>query len=733
MEYEAVVRSYLTQLVGPDRAERSTGQVMAELAAVNDSSGGAPPDAGSVRRLVRSAGLEALDAEVRSLGRRIARTATGRRQCTAVARRLRDRADGRISAGELNSFYRHLERCQTCAGVAGRFEASEWYLQVELGSAKPRPTDSPSSPAPPARDLRPAEPGVTPTARALREPVGVPEQRTPLEPEREPGQGISLSPGSGTDAELQPDLNPAHTSDTAPARPTEPGPEPVAAHEPDRLDPEPDRDGDPEPAVVLEPAALPEPAAPLDPDPEPVAPFESGAALDPDPEPAAPPESDPEPVAPFDRDAEPLAPFESASPFDPGAEPVPPFEPAPLEPDPEPVAPFESAAPLEPDPGPMAPLEPDPEPTAPLDPNPEPAAALEPDPEPAAGLEPDPEPAAPPEPAAAAVDPDAEPASRVSDSWPDHVITPPDWAIPLPEPTPATGVDAAPAPSADAAPARPADPTPALAADPAAGGPPVQPDLFEGVSSAAAQAKPRTAGPGAGRRIDPPPGFRDRPPGESPAPEQRGPAPVPATVLSAPHQRSRSRTGIVVVTVLVILAAAGAAIWLTGLASTGSARHGAISPLEKTTAEGATPNGAAAAVPASPVIARTTDAAFVLAGASFEASANSSLPWTDFKRTVSAGPGNRWLLVDVRVRNISRVGFDPRVLHYRVTTPTGATYFPNLAYGTAPAARRPANPVPIGAVVQVELAFQVPESAAGLKLAFDPTGRHERLVVALGR
>jgi hypothetical protein len=254
--------------------------------------------------------------------------------------------------------------------------------------------------------------------------------------------------------------------------------------------------------------------------------------------------------------------------------------------------------------------------------------------------------------------------------------------------------------------------------------------------------KPKLAPPAsrapADRRIEDPPGFRDRG-GESqtPAPPvappkeraARGPA-ARGGLLGRP----RPRPAILTAAALAILAAGAAVAWLTGLTSSGkpATRSGLISPLEETTTNGTTTNGGSAS-PVSPVINRQTNTPFVLAGARFVVSANATQPWTDFKRTVHPGPGRRWLLVGMQVRNISRAGFDPRVLHYRVTTRSGVTYFPNVRYGTGPDVNHPANPVRVGATVQVELAFQVPTSAAGLQLAFDPTGQHERLVVALGR
>jgi hypothetical protein len=133
------------------------------------------------------------------------------------------------------------------------------------------------------------------------------------------------------------------------------------------------------------------------------------------------------------------------------------------------------------------------------------------------------------------------------------------------------------------------------------------------------------------------------------------------------------------------------------------------------------------------VLARAAGTPFVLAGARFDVSVGGRAPWTAFAATASAGRGNRWELVAVEVENLTRKSFDPRVLHYRLIAAAGETmYFPALQYGTGPDVARPANPLALGGIAEVELGFAVPSAASGLELAFDPTGMHRRVVVALG-
>jgi hypothetical protein len=206
-------------------------------------------------------------------------------------------------------------------------------------------------------------------------------------------------------------------------------------------------------------------------------------------------------------------------------------------------------------------------------------------------------------------------------------------------------------------------------------------------------------------------------------------------VLGPPTDGARRRSPIVlVIAALVVLAAGGAAVVVSGVLKHGSTAPRPIGPLEKTTtgpSTNATPSATSSSQ--SPrVVIHGLQTPFAVDGARFAVFVNARQAWTTFANTVSAGPGNRWVLVTVRVRNMTRVGFDPRVLHYRLMA-GDIDYFPDLSYGTGPALRQPPNPLAGGELVQAELAFHVPTSAIGLELAFDPTGGHERVEVRLGR
>jgi hypothetical protein len=228
------------------------------------------------------------------------------------------------------------------------------------------------------------------------------------------------------------------------------------------------------------------------------------------------------------------------------------------------------------------------------------------------------------------------------------------------------------------------------------------------------------------RPFDPPPRFRDGNTAPAQPLEEVGAPSTPRVVAIAPilRRQRRTRAGLVLAVIVILGAGATVAVMRDGRASRQPAALVPIHPIEETKSRVAPSSS-------SGVIARGPDAPFVVAGARFTVSASAHQPWATFTKRSRPRTGSRWLLVTVKVGNLTRAGFDPRVLHYRVIDAGGTNYFPNLAYGTGADVHRPARPVPVNKVVQAELAFQVPTGAARLRLAFDPTGRHERVVVAL--
>jgi hypothetical protein len=229
-------------------------------------------------------------------------------------------------------------------------------------------------------------------------------------------------------------------------------------------------------------------------------------------------------------------------------------------------------------------------------------------------------------------------------------------------------------------------------------------------------------------RVEPAPEFRvtERP--AAAAPHGRVHEPIGSVAAGPANGRSRRRSAVIVVlAVAAVLGAAVAAVVVTGLTSKGQSSPTLIHPLQASTTGVSPPGGPPAAR------LHRTKHAFIVGGVRFAVFADPNQAWTTFVRRVPPAQGSRWVLVTLVVRNLSRVGFDPRVLHYRLIAAGGPAYFPDLGRGTGPDVRRAPHPLAVGALTQAQLAFQVPNAAAGLQLAFDPTGRHERVVVALGQ
>ena len=237
----------------------------------------------------------------------------------------------------------------------------------------------------------------------------------------------------------------------------------------------------------------------------------------------------------------------------------------------------------------------------------------------------------------------------------------------------------------------------------------VAPDVVEG-------AQPRQTGT-AGRVVPIPleSGGCD---GLSPIPGQE---PLNASVNRQAPAPRRSRSLVLVLS--LILGAVGAAelsnarMFKASATSSVKARGEATAPITETKSD-------------PPVLMRRARSPFILTGVRFDVVVNAQEAWTAFARFVSPGFGKQWELVTVESRNLTRKDFDPRRLNYRLVGAGDVNYFPNLAYGTAHRSGR-AHPLAAGAQTRIDLAFAVPASATRLQLAFDPTGRPERVLVSL--
>lgn len=124
---------------------------------------------------------------------------------------------------------------------------------------------------------------------------------------------------------------------------------------------------------------------------------------------------------------------------------------------------------------------------------------------------------------------------------------------------------------------------------------------------------------------------------------------------------------------------------------------------------------AASGLDASAARLRTVRDPFVLDGVRWAVFASPSQSWTQFTQSAAPGPGKRWMLVAVRVRNLSRGSFVPDGLGYRLTDDAGTGYAADPEHSTTGAAG-PA--IPINGLDQVQLAFRVPAGATGLTLRY---------------
>ena len=108
---------------------------------------------------------------------------------------------------------------------------------------------------------------------------------------------------------------------------------------------------------------------------------------------------------------------------------------------------------------------------------------------------------------------------------------------------------------------------------------------------------------------------------------------------------------------------------------------------------------------------RPTRDPFLVDGVRWAVFVDPQQSWTRFARRVSPGPGQRWLLVAVRTRNLSRENFDPRVLDYQVLGADRRAYFPSRRFGTGKRLGRPPVPLATDETGQSELAFRVPKGS----------------------
>ncbi|UTI64655.1 hypothetical protein NBH00_00245 [Paraconexibacter antarcticus] len=239
------------------------------------------------------------------------------------------------------------------------------------------------------------------------------------------------------------------------------------------------------------------------------------------------------------------------------------------------------------------------------------------------------------------------------------------WAPPAPDATPEAGAPA---------------PTPAPAATPEAEAPDAAPAPI-----------PEAGAPDATASPVPPPSWAPQP---ARAPGGRG-----AGLLAALRRELLIPVWLTALGALALVAAAVACVVLAG-------QNDGPAPVAAAPAAG---------LQASAPRLRTLRDPFELDGVRWAVFAAPSQPWTRFQKRVLPGPGRRWVLISVRVRNLSRARFVPNGLGYRLSDDSGTEFTPDPGHSTDAAA----GPViPQNGLGQVQLAFKVPAAATGLTLRF---------------
>jgi hypothetical protein len=124
--------------------------------------------------------------------------------------------------------------------------------------------------------------------------------------------------------------------------------------------------------------------------------------------------------------------------------------------------------------------------------------------------------------------------------------------------------------------------------------------------------------------------------------------------------------------------------------------------------------------PALPIRTYRAGQSFRIEGASFRVIFNSSTRFAANLRNSIAGRGVRWVAVEVDTTNLSRHGFDPNDLDYRLRDRSGAIYYPDVHGGTGPASLSTPGLLRPGLTAESQLGFQVPRSAGTFTLVFEP-------------
>jgi hypothetical protein len=125
------------------------------------------------------------------------------------------------------------------------------------------------------------------------------------------------------------------------------------------------------------------------------------------------------------------------------------------------------------------------------------------------------------------------------------------------------------------------------------------------------------------------------------------------------------------------------------------------------------------------------DEAFVASGVRFTVVPDPTAPWAREIAATDPGAGQRWQLVSVLYRNVSRQRLLAEELRFRMKDGANNVFPPVPGKGNGGSNLAPQTPIAVGTLVKAQLAFLVPADAGELSLIIDP-GPKTRARVQLG-
>lgn len=161
----AEARAYLTRVCGSRARRRAVEHALAKITEAA-AAGAGPQTVERIRATVRDTALAEVERSTKTIGGRLRSLSHLRRGCADVPGLLRARATGELSADQLATLHKRLDRCSHCAALTARVDAAEWRLQTALdGAAGASPPTGPKTRTPKADTADPLAPSGSPTAQ----------------------------------------------------------------------------------------------------------------------------------------------------------------------------------------------------------------------------------------------------------------------------------------------------------------------------------------------------------------------------------------------------------------------------------------------------------------------------------------------------------------------------------------------------------------------------------------